>query len=375
LLVPALAGCYPSLTWLPDSSGFVCTGGQEGTRLIHYDLATGKSNVLVKDTGAGTNWPAVSPDGKQLALGRLRLIPGKKGSTLQVIRYSLTGQELKTSPAFDWMEMDQTTPPGKTLPDRAMLPQLFWAPQGDKIVVSTPGYTAIYDVEKDRLVHAGNGWLLIFGTSAVRPDGAGFLLMKNVRAWVKRDDKPPVPDPGFVFVSWDGAEKPLTPPPLLVDREALEKEKGKDGADKLFALLNPYMVHSGWNGDVAQVSLAAQRLRYLTARGEATLDQIQPSLTDDGQPILKQYTFPGSGARVRMVETRKKDKKPSDTKIWVEFLKGGQKAPTVLVRQQGAIFVPSPNEKLLALRNWQEEATVLVVNDQGEVVARVPLDR
>jgi hypothetical protein len=215
ILVMASAGCVPSLTWLPDSSGFICTAGKDGTRLIHYDLGKGESHTLVEDTGAGTNWPAISPDGKQIAVAKLVMKPGRKQTALQVVLYSLAGEERKRSKVFDWLEAKQ--PAGSTTPDRNILPQLFWAPKGDKVLVTTPGYTAIYEVKGDRLVHAGEGWLLIFGTTPVRPDGAGFLLMKNAGGWLQREKKEKVPDPAFTFVDWEGGEQPLKSPALLTN--------------------------------------------------------------------------------------------------------------------------------------------------------------
>jgi len=145
------------------------------------------------------------------------------------------------------------------------LAQLFWAPAGDKILMHTFGYTGLYDVKADRLIHAGKGMLLIFGGTPVRPDGAGFLVMKNAMTWLDNSGKGKATDPGFVFLDWDGKERPLQAPALLLDAKALEKEKD---ANKLAALLCPALYDSGWEKDVAQVSWNVDRLRYLTGKGE-----------------------------------------------------------------------------------------------------------
>src|SRR5688572_27588973 len=62
-----LAGCFPNVTWLPDGSGFVFTE-KGGRRLIHFDLRTKERRVLCDDTKAKTMWPAISPDGKRVAV-------------------------------------------------------------------------------------------------------------------------------------------------------------------------------------------------------------------------------------------------------------------------------------------------------------------
>ncbi len=62
LLEPSLtlaSGCYPGIAWLPDSSGFVYTGGKDERQLLLYDLKTKASRVVVADVG-GPAWPAVS---------------------------------------------------------------------------------------------------------------------------------------------------------------------------------------------------------------------------------------------------------------------------------------------------------------------------
>src|SRR6516164_6830972 len=66
------AGCVPlGMVWLPDSSGFIYPAGKERQQLFFYDAATQKHRLLVADTGAATIIPAVSPDGKQIAVARV----------------------------------------------------------------------------------------------------------------------------------------------------------------------------------------------------------------------------------------------------------------------------------------------------------------
>jgi hypothetical protein len=204
--------------------------------------------------------------------------------------------------------------------------------------------------------------------------------MKNARSWLKRQKGQKPPDPGFTFVDWAGKEQPLKSPSLLTDSDALDKEKD---AEKLYALFNPYLYQSGWKGDVAQVSGNGDRLRYLTNGGEAVLDRIKPAMTEGGLPIVKKYQFPGEGgAQVRVVVTKGNDKKPiGEGPHRLEVLKAGQKEAKVLANDMNAVLIPSPNRKLLAARVFPkggagpEVSSVIVVNDRGEVVARVALDK
>ena len=72
VLVCVFSGCVHGVGWLVDSSGFVFTTAKG--HLIAYDIATKKQRILLTDRAAATTaWPAVSPDGKQIALARLEL--------------------------------------------------------------------------------------------------------------------------------------------------------------------------------------------------------------------------------------------------------------------------------------------------------------
>ena len=88
------SGCLPTATWLPDSSGFVYTEGAPAKRLVRYDLAKGRPRVLVEDTEGDAHLPAVSPDGKRVAVAQ-----GKEGR-LRVILFDLDGKELQRSQFF-----------------------------------------------------------------------------------------------------------------------------------------------------------------------------------------------------------------------------------------------------------------------------------
>src|SRR5207248_7817817 len=91
------------VAWLPDSSGFVYTDSGEFQQLIHYDVAKGERRVLVEKLPAATMWPALSPDGKTVAVARLVRAQGmEKTLNLQVIEYDLKGKETHRSAEFLW---------------------------------------------------------------------------------------------------------------------------------------------------------------------------------------------------------------------------------------------------------------------------------
>src|SRR5262249_8329243 len=97
LLLAASVGCLPC-GWLPDSIGFIYTDDRDFCRLVHYDLASGERRVLVARMPAHTPWPAVSPDGRHIAVARLTRHPDQqKPDTMQVILYDLKGKEARRS--------------------------------------------------------------------------------------------------------------------------------------------------------------------------------------------------------------------------------------------------------------------------------------
>jgi hypothetical protein len=367
-------GCFPGVAWLPDSSGLIYTSGKGFKQLVHYDLTRGEQKILVADTGAPTFWPAVSPDGKRIAVARIEIKEDKGPATLQVILYGRDGKEVQRSKVFPWTEQTEPRPPkDKSRP----YPQLFWAPQGQGIIINDAANTnvGIYDPKTDRLINVKEGWLLSFTGGPVRPDGAGFLVMHNVKGFV---GGPEGGDwkPRFGLVGWDGKEQAIKPPPLLLDEKALKKETD---VHKLAALLNPYLYQSGWDGDVASVSWNVDRLRYFTKKGEAVIDSVKPLKADDGRLVQIRHQFPGGQAEVRVVSLHGVDNKASTEGVRLEVRKPGQrKAEVVLEQADFCLPTPSPNGRLVALwcvsdtrKGGEGRMDILVVDDKGRVTARV----
>src|SRR5262245_605828 len=99
LALLACTGCVPQVTWLPGSSGVVYTAGQDGQRLVHFDLATNKQQVLVSDTKCQTARAAVSPDGKRIAVARINHLENIRDQW-QVLIFDLKGNLVQKSGVF-----------------------------------------------------------------------------------------------------------------------------------------------------------------------------------------------------------------------------------------------------------------------------------
>ncbi len=179
ILAAMSAGCgVAGVAWLPDSSGFVFPTGENNEQLSLFDLSSRKEQVLVKKTESSTVWPAVSPDGKQVATARVvreKGVPEK----MQIIIYDLKGKEQHRSPELVWREPPKTSNNGAGPTNGVGPTGLFWKPEGTRLVVyDFWGTTGIYDVGQKRMTLLP-GHPLVFATSSVRPDGKGFLIAKR----------------------------------------------------------------------------------------------------------------------------------------------------------------------------------------------------
>src|SRR5207302_9158857 len=94
--------------------------------------------------GNGTMSPAISPDGKRIAVASLKGEP-MQAKTIQLTLYGFDGKKLHQSKEFAWS-------PAKKDINRITSPaMLFWSPKDDMVVVSDNGETGIYNVKADTL--------------------------------------------------------------------------------------------------------------------------------------------------------------------------------------------------------------------------------
>jgi hypothetical protein len=388
-----LSGCFPGVAWLPDSSGFIYTSGKEYQRLALYDVTKKKQTVLVEDTKAQTIWPAVSPDGKQIAL--VRLSEDKdKDIALQIVVYDRAGKEVKHSKVFPWKK--QMKKKGDLtdllLLPAAQAPQLFWSPQGNRILVSAFAHNAIYDLKTDALTYRRQGVLYIFGGSPIRPDGAGFLVAAiDLDAIGKQPAKEKKED-SYFFVDWNGREKSLEIPATVKDE--FDKLKDLKNVDKLMdpiiliAGFCPAIGDSRWDGHVALTTGFPMQFRYDCEKLRFDMRPIiKPELTEDGQLIRQRHTFPGTKVSVRTVFLAAKVKGargPDDIKVRVETVTPNAAQPRVLFNATSfCSMIPAPDGKHLAIlcldpRSGEKKGEerppdqrILVVNQEGELVVGI----
>ena len=364
-LLPMLAaGCLPNATWLPDSSGFVYTGGKNKDTLYLYDLDKKAARTLV-EKGAGPAWPAVSPDGKRIAVA-LRHDDGTD-VTLEVIVFDRDGKELHRSDANTNVKMKWAKHAAG--PDQVAA-QAFWAPDQDKLLLFTDGETGIYDL-KTRGVAMLDVSLATFGNTPIRPDGKGFLA-------VPKDGKGPV------FVDWDGKAHAIEP----AQKDAIENQNSDALAGMLFF---PLMHSSRWDGSTAVVSWDDLRVKIDADKLTATAEHFKPALSDDGKIIQDQLRLPGGGV-VRAVELTKRYRKDGPAndqypfgEYRVEVVKQGAKDPKTLMDDAGFFMIhPSPDGKKAVVRCSKSmdaifkssnpgEDMLFVVDGEGDVTDKIDL--
>jgi hypothetical protein len=208
------SGCwYLDVAWLPASSGFIYMTPKR--ELVRYDVATGQRQVLVADTRTTTVSPAVSPDGKRIAVARLvgktKIREGvvlRGPDLLEVVVYDLDGKESHRSPEVVWRKEGRYHDPSDGRDPRV---ELLWAPKHERLLIAetlAAGYTVgIFDLQTNGLVMAPIEPVNRF---AIRPDGHGFVVFD--------------PQKRVAFIDWQGRTHEIA-----MKREVLEKWHPGDG--------------------------------------------------------------------------------------------------------------------------------------------------
>jgi hypothetical protein len=344
-------GCLPGVGWLPDSSGFVYTGGKAGRQLLHHDRAAGKSTVLVENVG-GMAWPAVSPDGKRIAVALWATSQRERSLVVQI--YDRAGKMVHRS-----KELERETVEPSRAQRGGLLPLVGWSAEGDRLVVGSPFKSShVYDLKTRKVVSLKQRQLALFGSSAARPDGKAFV------AWGKD---------GFDSVDFAGK-------PRRLDGDAeLRKDMDKPGAasQKWGAMLTfPFVFDSQWEGSVATVAWRDSRLRLDTAKGTVATEEHKSPRTTDGKVIRQAHAFKSSTVRVVELRAPTKDDQNAVVPCRVEVARG--KKADVVVAEAGLVkLFPSPDGKLVAVRWFRkppgntEEAGMgglLLIDAGGKVV-------
>jgi hypothetical protein len=361
LALAAGTGCVPGVAWLPDSRGLVYTStdwpgpdraapAAESGRLVHFDLATKVPRVVAK-TETATIQPAVSPDGRRVAVARVDLAPDRD-AMLHVVLYDLRGKEVQRTKAFAWGDR----PRGDVTHEKYA--QLFWAPKGGKVLVHANGHTGICDLDRDEAVMLGAAAPMIYGTTPVRPDGTAFLITR--------------PDKTVALVDWDGKPSAVAAP-------------AGDPTGRYESILPApaAMCWARWDGPVAVATWKGGQSRIDTARRAITVQQAdEATWAVDGKEVQQVYTFPDGKTKLLVLYLMSyrdfRDAGLPTVRVDVAGPGPGQRRTLVPKAFHCGVY-PSPSGELVALRYTAPAAaaagrppdTVAVVNATGEVVAEV----
>jgi hypothetical protein len=355
LLLIGATGCVPGITWMPDSSGFFYTAGSEGQNVVHFDLAKKTQRTIVSDRKLQTAWPAVSPDGKNVAVAHVTR-DKDKGDTIQLLIYDLNGKSKKQSKVFP---LPQVAKPRNPSEQRGT--ELFWGPLENKIVASistNPPNVGIYDVKTDQLNILKDASASAFGGQPAKPDGKGFVVAK----W--RGDS----CTGLSLVDWDGRERPI----------AMKQQIGDDD-DKKAMLTWPYLFTSSWQGSKALVSSSKGRWEIDTDRLVSKFETSNSREPNGDNFVRQQFTFPGSQNVLRIVDWTKHVNGGEDHMTRLDMVDSGQKRTQTLMENGllKALF-PSPDGKLVAIRCVGDDKKpgdpqdmIWVIDQTGQILAKV----
>lgn len=334
-----LTGCVPGVTWLPDSSGVIFTAGDH--QLLHYDIPKRAQRVIVADTKTNTIWPAVSPDGRRVAVARF-VTNRDTPDTVELIIHDLEGKVVQRSSTFLW------GPGSGTSNMHVSETFLFWSPKSEHVVVLAGSKTGLYDVRNDGLILLDDALPLVINTTPFRPDGEGFLFCR------KKDDVALT----YHFVNWEGREYNLDMKPL-------------PAADGNEWMRFPLLYNAHWEANTAVVRHAHGSLRLDAGklRGELRNDPANEPVEE----VRQQAAF-ANGARLRVVGVRDPGNQRDQSHYRVEILGQADAPPRVVVgRMENCVVFPSPDRRLVALRGTPEGKgdRIIVVNDRGEIVAEI----
>ncbi len=238
-----ISGCDKDVVvWLPDSSGFVFidkrTKEGSGGRLIHFDLKKNATRIVYENAQLSCLMPAISPDGKIIALARLEktTVAGSRtvAMKLQVVLIDFNGREVKKSIVRDEVQvLDEAATESNTRLSRA---NLYWGGHPDRLVFSLGDEQSFDKVRAWIYDRVDDSWIAVEGLpvstySDLRsiPNGSpintatekGFFVALTP---LSRADGDPLNERG-ALVDWDGwvhkfnSEKPI--PILRDDDEAI----------------------------------------------------------------------------------------------------------------------------------------------------------
>jgi hypothetical protein len=334
-----MSGCIPNVVWLPDSSGFVFTetAPQDGpkaeksvVRLVRYDVAKKKSQVLVPDLkGSFTTWTALSPDGKHGAVARFRWVG--QVAKVRLVFYDLAGKEVRTTKEFEWARTDLKPAEGDNI-----VSLVFW-PAPDKLLVLPIGN---YLSDQMGIVHLDKSELMLVkdrqpyyypGNIAGRPDCKGFLAMTKEPSQAS-------------FITWDGKETIYDVAPVKIrDCVAFRWEGAK-------AILE---------GPEETTAIDTAANAVTRTKSAKVADSVR-----EGDQLVSRIAFSENRLEFRMLSWQPGAK---DLRIEVRDQKS-EKVRVLKERIEDPFAFASPDQKWIAVRTMTE---ILVIDAKGDIAATI----
>jgi hypothetical protein len=398
--VLAFGGCTAdeAIVWTPDSTGIVFAAkGTDATperravtAVHHFDIRSKAMHVVVSSKDrTGTTLPAVSPDGKKVAVAQAWT--WSRGQYIQVCTYRLDGTIDIGSKAFrlfnpigilcpHWFTINPFTGPllsaGATEEnDTALAKGLFekpyiveskveWSPDGRYLLAHTPMGCVRYDLEAKtfrQFAPSVTVGLHGFIGRCVLPNGKGFIAAWN-GSWTKASPPSELSTllKSLILVDWEGVSRRFS-----VSPEAERAVKGfAEEAQAEFEGGAPHFLDEGrWEGQVVIVPLSA---------GSLLIDPASRTVTYRDDPAVQRLRLWARRNRVVAVMTIGDD-------MTVVVAWGGR----IDVRTRGAAwktlsygvngrprFFQSPNRRFVAVRFWTKKDVrrTLIVDSQGGIV-------
>jgi hypothetical protein len=335
-----LQGCIPrAVVWTADSNGIVFTE-KDGSRLVRYDLTRKARKVVVADTKTKTPWPAISADGKRIAVALHESLTEKDSrintDRIQIIIYDLQGQELKRSSVRT--ETSTLEKPATESKCTLVETGLNWSGPAQKILLND----AIYDCELDRWTKL-NVEVMPFNNTPISPDGKGFIAATKEK---------------LVFVDWDGwiAEFTGGPSDTLKDFLAFEWK------DQVATFICKNDVHA----------FDVSAMRHTVKPGPFT------AIEGDGK-LTEVHRFPKGNVQLCVISRELQDASKT-TVTRLEAQVPSTKKRRVLLNEGeyslSGFFFPSPDGSKVGFiaRSKAGKESIIVVNDSGSIVATVVPD-
>ncbi len=377
-LTACAAGCFPGVTWLPDSSGFLVISE---TAAADYFVAIPRTDgqappqpfkVTKKLRDFLTDAPrdeqagqaAISPDGKRLAFAKYDW-HGTEPHPIQIIIYDAEKDELVRSKELPFKPRQKEGPQFIG----ALPPLLYWSPGGNHLVVFCDWVTGLYDLRAQRMTAFDWTAVVCIEGSPIHPDGAGFLVVRIA------DDQDKLPS--YAMIDWHGGVKEIKADANLDSKKlALQFPAPELDVFRVTMTGSPALHASHWEKGVAVVTFSGVTLRIDTD-GQQIRWKIGAPIKADGKLVKDQFPL-ADGAVLRTVVLPLKRARSEQVLpyVRVELKRPGKKAKVLVPEAMFVIATPSPNRAYVALRCFLDPVgaqapnpeRLLVLDRRGNVV-------